>query len=74
MDGMIDFSAPLSGMAQAETSVSLIAKRLTQPGNDTIDVRAEMVALMQSRNDFAINVKIAQTEDQITQSALSILA
>ena len=73
MDGMIDFSAPLSGMAQAETSVNQIATRLAQPANDTIDLSAEMVALMQSRNDFAINVRLAQTEDQITQSALSIL-
>jgi hypothetical protein len=74
MDGMIDFSAPLSGMAQAETSVNQIATRLTQPANDTVDLSAEMVALMQSRNDFAINLKLAQTEDQITQSAFSILA
>ncbi len=74
MDGMIDFSAPLSGMAQAETTVGHIAKRLTQAGNDTIDLSAEMVALMQSRNDFAINVKLAQTEDQMTHNALSILA
>jgi flagellar hook protein FlgE len=74
MDGMIDFSAPLSGMTQAETSVDQIATSLAQPANDTIDLSAEMVALMQSRNDFAINVKLAQTEDQMTQSALSVLA
>jgi flagellar basal body rod protein FlgG len=74
MDGMIDFSAPLSGMAQAETSVNQIATRLTQSANDSIDLSAEMVALIQSRNAFAINVRLAQTEDQMTQSALSILA
>jgi hypothetical protein len=45
MDGMIDFSAPLSGMAQAETNVNQIATRLAQTANNTIDLRAEMVAL-----------------------------
>ena len=71
---MIDFSVPLSGMAQAETNVNHIAARLAQPGNDTIDLSAEMVALMQSRNDFAIDVKLAETEDQIAQSVLRVLA
>jgi flagellar basal body rod protein FlgG len=71
---MIDFSVPLSGMARAETSVNQIAARVAQPANDTVSLSAEMVALMQSRNDFAIEVKLAQTEDQMTQSALSLLA
>ena len=71
---MIDFSTPLSGMTQAETSVNQIAARVAQPATDTVTLSADMVALMQSRNDFAIDVKLAQTEDQMTQSALSVLA
>jgi flagellar hook protein FlgE len=71
---MIDFSVPLSGMTQAETSVNRIATRLAQPPNDSVDLSSEMVALMQARNDLTMNVSAAQTEDQMTQSALSILA
>jgi hypothetical protein len=71
---MIDFSAPLSGMTQAETSVNQIATRLAQPANDTVDLSAEMVALMTARNSFAVDVKLAQAEEQMTQSALSVFA
>lgn len=71
---MIDFSTPLSGMIRAETSVNQIAMRLSQPADDTVTLSAEMIALMQSRNDFAIDVRLAQAEDQMTQSALSVLA
>lgn len=71
---MIDFSAPLSGMMQAETSVNQIAQRLAQPATDSVDLSAEMVSLMSAKNDFAVDTKLVQTEDQMTQSALSILA
>jgi flagellar hook protein FlgE len=70
---MIDFSTPLSGMAQAETSVNQIAMRLANPASDTVDLSAEMVGLMQGRNDFATNVKVAQTMDEMTKSTLSLL-
>jgi flagellar hook protein FlgE len=71
---MIDFSTPLSGMAQAETSVNQIATRLAQPATDQVDLSTEMVSLMAARNNFSVDVKLAQTEDQMTKSVLSILA
>jgi flagellar hook protein FlgE len=71
---MIDFSAPLSGMTRAETSVNQIATRLAQPATDTVDLSTEMTSLMSARNNFATDAKVAETEDQMTQSALSILA
>ena len=71
---MIDFSAPLSGMMRAETSVNQIATRLAQPASDTVDLSTEMVSLMSARNSFGVDVKLVQTEDQMTKSALSILA
>jgi flagellar hook protein FlgE len=74
MGGMIDFSTPLSGMLQAETTVNLIAARVAQPASDTADLSSEMVSLMSTRDSFAVDVKLAQTEDQMTQSALSVLA
>jgi flagellar hook protein FlgE len=71
---MIDFSAPLSGMTQAETSVNQIATRLAKPAGDTVDVSSEMTSLMAARDSFSMDVKVAQTEDQMTQGALSLLA
>ena len=71
---MIDFSAPLSGMTQAETSDNQIATRLAQPATDTVDLSTEMVSLMSAKNSFAVDGKVVHVDDQLTQSALSILA
>jgi flagellar hook protein FlgE len=72
--GMIDFSTPLSGMTQAETSVNQIALRVAQPATDAVDLSMEMVALMSARDNYAVDSKVIQAEDQMTQSALSVLA
>jgi hypothetical protein len=50
---MIDFSSPLSGMTQAEMSVTHIATRLANPATDTVDLSTEMVSLMSARDSFA---------------------
>jgi flagellar hook protein FlgE len=71
---MIDFSTPLSGLAQAETSVNQIAKRLASPASDTVGLSAEMVGLIQGQNNFATNVKVAETMDEMTKTTLSIFA
>jgi hypothetical protein len=71
---MIDFSTPLSAMTQAETSVNRIATRLAQPAGDSVDLSTEMVSLMSAKDNFAMDVKVAQTEDQMTKGSLSILA
>jgi flagellar hook protein FlgE len=71
---MIDFSTPLSGMTQAETSVNRIATRLAQPAGDSVELSTEMVSLMSAKDDFAVDARLAQTEDQMTQSMLSIIA
>jgi flagellar hook protein FlgE len=71
---MIDFSTPLSGMLSAETTVNQIATRVAQPASDTVDLSTEMVSLMSARDSFSVDAKLAQTEDQMTQSALSVLA
>ena len=71
---MIDFSTPLSGMTQAETSVNQIAARLAQPATDKVDLSTEMVSLMAANEIFAVDVKLAQTEDQMSASALNVFA
>jgi hypothetical protein len=74
MFGMIDFSTPLSGMLSAESTVNQIATRVAQPATDTVDLSTEIVAMMAVKDSFAVDAKLAQTEDQMTQSALSVLA
>ncbi len=71
---MIDFSAPLSGMRQAETTVNQVAWRLAKPISESVDLSAEAVSLMMARDNFALNGKAAQAEDQMTQAALSVMA
>jgi flagellar hook protein FlgE len=74
---MIDFSIPLSGMNQAEAKLNQTASRIASiggtPGGDSVDLSAEMIAMMQAKNSFAVNTKVAQTEDQVTRSLLNLL-
>jgi hypothetical protein len=71
--GMIDFSTPLSGMTRAETSVNEIASQLAKPSADRADFSSQMLELMSAKDSFAMDTKIAQTEDQMTQHALSLI-
>ncbi len=78
---MLNLSIPLQGMSQAASRVDTAASRIARAGSlsqsqqpDTIDLSAEMIALMQSRNDFAANAKVAGSFDEMTKSVLNILA
>ena len=77
MPHMIDFQTPLQGLDRASASLDVAASRIAsigQPAGDSVDLSAEMVALIQSRNNFGANVKAAQTMDEVTQSLLNIVA
>jgi flagellar hook protein FlgE len=79
---MIDFSIPLAGLNAAEGRLNRTAANIANfagsqqvaPGGDTVDLSSDMVALIEARNNFAANVKTVQTEDQMTQTLLKILA
>ncbi len=43
-------------------------------GEDTVDLSAEMVALMQSKNAYAVNAKVAQSFDQMNRTLVDIFA
>ena len=77
---MINFSTPLAtplqGMSQASASVDRAASRIASlgtPAGDSVDLSAEMVALIQGKNDFGANVKSAQTMDEMTQTLLNMV-
>jgi len=77
---MIDFSTPLQtplqGMSQASASVDRAAARIASlgtPAGDSVDLSAEMVALIEGKNNFSANVKSAQTMDEMTQTLLNMV-
>lgn len=77
---MSDLSIPLQGMSRAETRVNRTAERVARVGGtletpeDSVDLSADMVNLMQGRNDYAMNAKVAKTFEQMSGAVLNILA
>jgi flagellar hook protein FlgE len=70
------FGVALGGMAGAEARLETTAKRLAGVADpaDTVDLSAEMVALMESRNTFAANANVLKTADEMERKALDVLA
>jgi flagellar hook-associated protein FlgK len=68
----------LGGMNQAQTRLEGTANRLAKAADpaaaDTVDLSAEMVALMEARNAFAVNAKVAATGDELQKSVIDLLA
>jgi hypothetical protein len=72
------YTTPLSGMLAAEGRVEKSASRIARlpasvVGDDSLDLSAEMIALLKARNDFAANVKAQQVMDETAQSTLSLV-
>jgi flagellar hook protein FlgE len=74
---MLDFNIPLAGMNRAESQLNQTAARLAgisgSPAGDTVDLSAEMISLIEARNNFAANTKTVQPEDEVTRSLLNVL-
>jgi flagellar hook protein FlgE len=73
---MIDFSAPLAGMQQAEAKFNTSARQIAQtagPQADSVDLSAEAVNLLQAKNSFAANAKAVSVTDQMTKSVLDMM-
>ncbi len=74
---MVDFTVPLAGLAGAEKNLHRTAANVARMGfdgpADSVDLSAEMVALMEARLHFAASIRVAQTEDQITQSLVDLI-
>jgi hypothetical protein len=66
----------VAGMQQAESRLEADTTRLARASDptDSVDLSAEIVNLIQSRNDFALNAKVWKTGDEIQRSTLNILA
>ena len=68
---MIALNTALDGMQRAETSFNRAAARIAQPIDN---LSSEVVDLMQSKNDFEANLKVAGVADEMTKSTLDLLA
>ncbi len=66
----------LSGMHAAETRLEHAANRIarvSQP-EDQVDLSAEMVALIEARNNFAANANVMKTADEVERSLLELVS
>ena len=77
---MVNPTTPVQGMQQAADRFQLAAERIARmpsqalsPPEDTLDLSSEMVALLESRNQFAANVNTARVGDQMTRASLDLL-
>jgi len=74
----IGFSS-LQGMQQAEAQFNTAAGKIAQlpstanGGGDTVDLSAEIVAMMGARDNFMANVGAAKTGDQLQRTLLNML-
>lgn len=72
------YTTPLSGMLAAQDQVERSASRIAGfpangAGADSIDLSAEMINLLEARNDFAADVKAQEVMDETAQSALNLV-
>lgn len=79
---MIDFATPLRAMNQAEQSLDKAAGRIAQSpfatassstADDTLDLSAEMIALLEARGSFSANAKVIQTADEMSKTLFEML-
>jgi hypothetical protein len=77
-NSMIALDTALQGVQNAETSFDSAARRISQEPapqpQDTASLSDNAVALVQSKNGFEANTKVARVADEMTKATLSMLA
>jgi hypothetical protein len=75
---MIALDTALQGVQNAETSFDSAARRISQEPapqpQDTASLSDNAVALVQSKNGFEANTKVAHVADEMTKATLNMLA
>ncbi len=72
----------LQGLQQAQTQLEHAAVRIAGAGAssvegaplDTVDLSAEVIALMSARTDFSLNAESFRTQQQMQKTAIDLLA
>lgn len=73
----LGISAAVEALSQVQANVAQTAGRIaatTTGGGDVLDLSAEMIALLQARNQSAALTNVIQAADQLTSSSLNLLA
>jgi flagellar hook-associated protein FlgK len=76
---MVDLQTPLAGMNRAATSLDRTAAKIaysadSEPGADSVDLSAEMIALIEAQNSFSANANVAHTYDEMSQTLLNTVS
>jgi flagellar basal body rod protein FlgG len=79
----MDLSAiALQGLDQAEVQLEAAATRLANAGAlspdgtnvDTVDLSAEMVALLSAKNLFSVNLATLRAANEVQKNAIDVMA
>lgn len=74
----LGFSAAIEALGQVQAGVAQTAARIAEttasPSGDVLDLSAEMIALLQAKNQSAALTSVIQAQDQAASSSLSLLA
>jgi flagellar hook protein FlgE len=67
-------AAALSGLQQAQAHLNTVAGQIANPDNpaDTVDLSTQAVALIQSRDDFAANIAVLKTVDELQKGVFDL--
>ena len=75
---MVGFTTALEGLANSEAQFNQAAQTIARAqvaatGQDTVDLSAAAVALIQSRNNFDANTKAIKVGDEMQQYMLNAI-
>lgn len=65
----------LQGMQRAQEQLQAAAARIADPQQspDTVDLSAEVVAMLSARDNFMANVEAARTGDELQRALLNLV-
>lgn len=73
-------SIGLAGLEKAQEKLAAVAKRLSSgamggdsSGTDTLDLSAELVALLESRQSAQANLKLVESANELASRTIDIL-
>jgi len=79
----MDLSAiALQGLDQAQTALETAAAKIASVGTlspdtpsvDSVDLSAEMVALLSAKNAFSVNIATLKVADEVQESLIDLIA
>jgi flagellar basal body rod protein FlgG len=63
----------VQGLQRSEAQFNQVAQKIAQPPSDSVDLSAQAVALIESKNSFEANLKALKVSDEMTQTLLKTI-